>query len=276
MPLDYQLKNRDVVEVILASKNDQSGPKRGWLEFVKTARAKQRIRAWFKNLNREVNLEAGEKLFQEELALSTIEASSIDEKVKRKVLDNSTWKSWDDIMASIGDGSITARQIIRKINVQNNYSNVLKIAPKNEQETATQEILSWDGIVIRYAECCKPKKGDEVKGFITQGQGITIHRSDCNSLLTSPADRIIDIDLTHSHKTDIKVEIVGDNRVGFVRDITDLIASEKIIIDDMKANNPTPETSKVNVAFSIDNIDAATDLFKKIYKMDGIRSVKRK
>jgi GTP pyrophosphokinase len=270
--LNYQLSNRDVVEIILAPKKDVSGPSRGWLEFVKTAKARQRIRSWFKRQNRDENIAEGEKLLSNELAVFNMK--EITEDQKRKTIDAFGRKSWEDILANIGDGSLMANRVVRKIVGQKYYQDLEKKEKIKKADVKEEEHTNLSGIVVRFAECCKPKKGDEVKGYITKGQGITIHRADCHSLLTSAPEKIIDVDFSSTKKIPISVVITGDNRVGLIRDVTALIAKEKLIVDDLKAYNPEPSTSVLNLKFSLEDPNILSDIIPKIMQIEGVTNVK--
>lgn len=281
--LDFHLKNRDVVEILLAPKNDKAGPARDWLEFVKTAKARQRIRTWFKKLNRDENILEGQRLLAQELSVFGSDIDKIPDEQKKKILNETTWREWEDLLSSIGDGSLSSRQIVKRIVGQKLYNEIdqkkfdesRKDSVQTDGQENGQRYSSLEGILVRYAECCKPRKGDEIKGFITQGQGITIHRADCHSLLTSPKERIIDVDFSSKSKVTTKVEIRGENRVGLVRDITSLIANENIIIDDLKASNPEKNVSLIKVAFTVDDPTVITDLLPKICQIEGVKRVRK-
>ncbi len=277
--LNYQLNNRDVVEIVLAPKNDKTGPARDWLEHVKTAKAKQRIKNWYRQSNREENIEQGSKILLSDLRVFSLDGGDISEEVKKKILDETNWRSWDDLLSAIGDGTITAKQIIRKIVGQRLYDELeAKKETKNQTKTVEPEEkrLNLSGILVRYGECCKPKKGDKVKGYITQGQGVTIHKSNCHSLLTSSQDRIVEIDFDIPSKLRTRVEILGKNRVGLVRDIAALIARENIVIEDLKAYNSEKNVSFIDLSFSIENPDILTELLPKIGRIEGVQSVRKK
>ena len=277
--LNYHLNNRDVVQIILAPKNDKSGPARDWLEYVKTAKAKQKIKNWLRQSNREESITQGSKILISELRIFGMETGEINEAQKNKILDEANWRTWDDLLSAIGEGSLTAKQIVKKIVGQKLYD---ELESKKEIKSQTKKIepreerLNLSGILVRYGECCKPKKGDKVKGFITQGQGVTIHKANCHSLLTSSQERIVEIDFDVPSKISARVEISGKNRVGLVRDITTLIAKENIVIDDLKANNPQPSLSYIDLTFSIENPDVLTELLPKLSRIEGIRSVRKK
>jgi len=277
--LNYQLNNRDVVQIILAPKNDKSGPARDWLEYVKTAKAKQRIKNWLRRSNREDSISQGNKILTLELRIFGMETGEINETQKNKILDETNWRSWEDLLAAIGEGSLTAKQIVKKIVGQKLYDELeskKEIKVQSKKIEPREERLNLSGILVRYGECCKPKKGDKVKGYITQGQGITIHKANCHSLLTSSQERIVEIDFDVPSKLSTRVEISGINRVGLVRDITTLIAKENIVIDNLRANNPQPDISYIDLTFSIENPDVLTELLPKLNRIEGVRSVRKK
>ena len=117
---------------------------------------------------------------------------------------------------------------------------------------------------------------DKVKGYITQGQGVTIHKSNCHSLLTSSQDRIVEIDFDIPSKLRTRVEILGKNRVGLVRDIAALIARENIVIEDLEAYNSEKNVSFIDLSFSIENPDILTELLPKIGRIEGVQSGRKK
>lgn len=274
--LDQPLTNRDVVEVILAPKNDKSGPKRGWLDFVVTAKAKQNIRGWYKHLNRDVNEEAGRKLLLEELALFNMSEDSITQENTREIVGTAGWKTWEDVLAAIGDGTVTSRQIVKKIVGQKLYAALDDKKAKSKKGNVPEvdtTLNSLDGILIRYAECCKPKKGDAVKGYITQGMGITIHRADCRNLLTSSQDRVIDVDFSKTEEIDVQISIFGLDRMGFIRDVTSVVSAEKINI--VKIDNKHAENGKslISLVIRVYNPVRALDLLPKLAKVEGVTKV---
>jgi GTP diphosphokinase / guanosine-3',5'-bis(diphosphate) 3'-diphosphatase len=276
--LDQKLHNRDMVEVILAPKNDQSGPPRGWLEFVVTAKAKQNIRSWYKHLNKDVNIEAGHKLLAEELSLFDLTEENLSLDDVNDVIGNAGWKTWDDVLAAIGDGTVTPRLVVKKIVGQKLYQILDEKKAKAKKAVVvekTGQVSNLDGILIRYADCCKPKKGDTVKGFITQGKGITIHRADCRNLLTSPQEKVIDVNFDQTDEIEMKVEIRGLDRVGFIRDITDVVSNEKINIVKIDNKQTVDEGSIINLVIKTGDPARITDLLPKLRNVQGVSRVRK-
>jgi len=274
--LDYKLSNRDVVEIILAPKNDKSGPKRGWLDFVVTAKAKQNIRSWFKHLNRDVNIEAGHKLLSEELVLFNMTEGEVSLEKVKDIVGIAGWKNWEDVLVAIGDGTVSSRQIVKKIVGQKLYQALDEKKAGSKKGTVPgveQSENNLDGILIRYAECCKPKKGDAVKGFITQGMGITIHRADCRNLLTSPQDRVIDISLDIDNEIEVCLSVYANDRVGLIRDVTAVVSNEKINIVKIDINRDDKGESLVSLIIKTDNPHRVADLQAGLYRVKGVTKV---
>ena len=274
--LDHKLSNRDVVEIILAPKNDKNGPPRGWLDFVVTAKAKQNIRSWFKYLNRDVNIEAGHKLLAEELAIFNMTEEEISLDSVKDIVGIAGWKDWEDVLSAIGDGTVTSRQIVKKIVGQKLYSalDAKRVGEKKNDAAGTSEVVNnLDGILIRYAECCKPKKGDAVKGFITQGMGITIHRADCRNLLTSAQEKVIDINFEAASEIEISLSIYGQDRVGFIRDVTAAISSEGIGITKIDNKHSSDSGSIISVVIKSGNPNCVTDLISALRKVEGVTKI---
>lgn len=276
--LDNRLENRDVVEIILAPKNDKTGPSRGWLEFVRTSKAKQNIRSFFKKLNWDDNVEEGHKILTTELQYFGMTEGDLDAEQIKDLVAETAWKSWEDILASIGDGSVTPRQIIKKIIGQKFYIKLDEL--HSENRTGAKEVKengsygNLSGILVRYASCCNPISGDEIKGFITQGKGITIHRADCKNLLGSPQEKIINIDFEIPKNSKVKLKIEGQNRIGFIRDVTSIVSDEKINILDIR-NEANSEQSDIFLTLALTDVSKLPDLMHRLSKIKGVVSVKK-
>lgn len=275
VPLDHKLENRDVVEIILAAKNDKTGPSRGWLEFITTSKARQNIRSFFKRLNWDENVEAGRKLLVQELSLFGMTEGDISEEQIRDLVTETAWKSWEDVLIGIGEGSVTPRQVLKRLIGQ---KILLKIG--EEKETLSPSSIgdtsysNLSGILVRYASCCHPVAGDEIKGFITQGQGISIHKADCKNLLASPEEKIINIDFEIPTTSRISIMVEGENRIGFIRDVTYVISDEKVNIVEIR-NEHEDEKSIIYLAVSLESPDKLADLLHRLSKVDGVIAVKK-
>ena len=203
VPLDYQLKNGDIVE-ILTSK--QAKPSLDWVNMCKTSQARNKIRQWFKKEGREENLLRGKDLLEIELKKKDVEPSAVLNKQETLVemANRMGYSSWDDVCVGIGNGSLTPLQVANKL--YDEYQKYHKVKPEEETvesllaSKANKEVRrknqdaakgkgsggiiveGFEGIPTRFASCCKPLPGDPVVGYITRGRGVTIHHLDCPNI----------------------------------------------------------------------------------------------
>ncbi len=279
-PLSTELHNRDIVEIVVAAKNDKSGPSRDWLDFVRTTKAKQHIRSWYRKLSRDQHIREGKELLAKELALYGVHETEIDEGQQKEVIGTSGWKSWDDVLAAIGDGTVTVRQVAKRLigeHLYHQYHEKQKDKDVLPTETVVREKeASFEGMLIRYAECCNPKKGDEVVGFITRGRGITVHRRDCKNLLTTPDERLIQMNMEVTNILSVPVEVIAENRVGLLRDITQVLAQLDINIDEHKQTKNEHGESVISMKLATDSPDRVMTAVGKLTKLAGVLSVKQK
>ena len=191
VPLDYQLNNGDIVEII-TSKNSP-GPSHDWLNFVKTSSARNRIKQWFKKEQRQSNILKGHDMLEQEMKKRHLSPKELLKEEKlMEVSKRFSFTSIEDLFAAVGDGAITVNQIINKQKeIYFHDAQVEDIAPlplhnstiQHERDTTAIRIKGVDDVAIRLARCCNPLPGDNVLGYITRGRGVSVHRRDCPNML---------------------------------------------------------------------------------------------
>jgi len=198
VPLKYELKNGDIVEVITRS---DAKPSRDWLKFVKTTKARNRIRHYFRQLEKEENIKQGRLILNTELERC---GTTLNEMLKKDRLleaaQKLNFKSVDELLLQIGDGNISARTVAAKLGLdvpstqpatQSTGSETRGMARKNDDSVRVHGLA---GMVTRFAQCCHPIPGDTIVGYITQGRGVSIHRTDCpnvQTLLTESGRKVL-------------------------------------------------------------------------------------
>ncbi len=228
--LDYRLQSGDQVEIITSRRG---GPSRDWLNpnlgYIKSARARQKIRQWFRRQSREENIARGREILGKELRRLGL-AQSRFEKIAR-LFDH---EKVDDFLAAIGCGDIHAQQLAMR---------VVQVRGTEEEEdlrlplTAPLTVPAGDVVVqgvgdllTKTAGCCNPLPGDDILGYVTRGQGVSIHRQDCKNLLyllERDSDRVIEVAWGPEKQTlPVVVIIRAYNRGGLLRDIAGLVADE--------------------------------------------------
>jgi guanosine-3',5'-bis(diphosphate) 3'-pyrophosphohydrolase len=266
--LNHQLINGDMVE-ILTSKTSK-GPSRDWLNpvlgYVKTSDAMQKIRQWFKKLERTENIERGREMLDKmikQLGLKSTEREKLARLFK--------YENLDDFYANIGYGSITTPQIVQRLALQQQQPKITVTTPP-KQPTSAVKIEGVENLLTRLAECCHPLPGDLIVGYITRNRGVTIHRADChNIVLETEKDRLINAEWGDTRASyPVNIQVQSADRVGLVRDITTLVAEEKININSFSSASNGDGTATTFLTLETENL---SQLNRILTKLESIREV---
>lgn len=236
VPLDHELKTGDAVEILTAKRG---GPSRDWLNnslgLVKTARAKSKIRIWFKKQEDEQNLATGRNTLERELQRLGISEVNF-EKLAREL----GFKTPEEMYIDLGTGELSITKLIKQFSETEEIKDILEAnAPAPVQKpTDAIEVLGLKGMLASMAKCCNPAPGDQIVGYITRGRGATIHRQDCpNILLTPDRERLLKVGWGHAEQTfPVPVKIKAYDRQGLMSDISILLSDENININDVSVN----------------------------------------
>ncbi len=268
VPLNYQLSNGDVVEIVSA-KGDK-GPSRDWLNphlgYTKTSHAREKIRQWFKRQERADNIERGRELLEKEMRHLGIKPAEREELAKLFKYDN-----LDDFLAAIGYGGISTHQIAVKLSAQQLPQVKAEIAPPKPPESAIQ-VLGMGNLVTHLAQCCRPVPGDKIIGYVTRSRGVTIHRQDCyNVVYEDEKERLIAVEWGQTDSLyPVNIQVDAWDRVGLIRDITTIVAEEGVNIAEVRSVHHDDHT--VAEHFTLQTKDLA-QLSRLMAKIDGIRGV---
>jgi len=271
--LSYELKNGDVVEIM--STKGAKGPSRDWLNphlgYVKTSHAKEKIRQWFKRQERTENIERGRQLLDKELKRLGI-------KIEREELaELFSYGSVDDFLAAIGYGGVTTHQIVLALAAQQEPPKVVSEVVLPKPVPSAVQVLGVGDLVTHLAQCCHPVPGDRVIGYITRSRGVTIHRQDCyNVLHEDEKDRLVPVEWG---KTDslysVRIQVEAWDRVGLMRDITTIVAEEKINIAAVASTHHDDHTVTEDFTFETEGLAQLSRLLKKIDGVKGVISITR-
>jgi GTP diphosphokinase / guanosine-3',5'-bis(diphosphate) 3'-diphosphatase len=227
VPLSYQLHSGDIVEV-LTSKRER-GPSRDWLALVKTTRARNKIKAWFKAENRKDTEHSGRELLQEHLRKQGLPAQKlVGSTLLADVIREMGFRKADDFYIALGGAKISAKVVVNKV-----MQRLKEGEAADAEPTAADDLLQTrrrrsrpttssskygitvegvDDVMLRMAKCCRPVPGDPIVGYISLGRGITIHRSDCPNVavLKRDPDRFTAVSWDGDAETSFRVEIQVD------------------------------------------------------------------
>ncbi len=281
VPLDYKLKSGSVVEIITSSKQH---PSKDWLTFVKTPRARSKIRQWLRRHERERSISLGKEMLEKAIAQEHIRLSNKEE-VLEAIAGDMSLQSVEELYAQIGIGIISVKHVIGRIKQKLDIKEsplrlVTKLVDKirkKKTETKGIKIKGLDDIVVHLAKCCYPIPGDPVIGFITRGKGITIHRYDCKNIKEADPTRLIDVtwESTDEQTYPAKLMVLSINKMGMLADISAAIAKKEANI--ISANVDSTADNKGIAFFTVEvkNLDHLNEVIRSIKRIKDIISAKR-
>jgi GTP pyrophosphokinase len=284
--LDTTLQSGDQVEVLTAKRG---GPSRDWLNprlnFVKTSRARTKIRQWFKQQNRDENIAAGRELLERELRRLSVETMTYSD-----VAALFGFQSQDDFLAELGTGDITSADIAKRVLNLNKPEEVLKEAHQEglPQADRPQKRVEpkVDGIAVQgtgnlltvMSRCCNPMPPDEIVGFVTRGRGVSVHRRDCPNVLRLDRERLIRVDWGQSppQLSRVKIRVMAYDRAGLLKDIVEVLDLENINMEDASAVTARRDNlAMITATLEVRDAEQLDRVLYKINQVQNVREVRR-
>jgi GTP pyrophosphokinase len=280
VPLDYALQNGEIVEV-LTSKGPH-GPSRDWLNFVKSASAKERIRKWFKSQSREENVAKGRDLLDKELhRMHRVNLADLDEEKLREIAALHRYGAVDDFLAAIGYGDLSTHSVVMRmapsLDTPGGDLRPIPLIP-NVQPIPRVLVHGEKGILTKIAPCCQPVPGDAIVGYTTRGKGVTVHRADCiNAVNAQDQARVVPVDwdseATHIYPVAIKIE--AWDRQGLLRDIATVVAENRVNMSSLEVHVYDDKTAVVSTTVEIDSLAQLSRLMEKLEAVKDVHTVAR-
>ena len=229
--LNHQLENGDQIEILTTKRG---GPSRDWLNpdlgYLRTARARQKVRQWFRRQAREQNIERGRELVEKELRRLSLEHLKLEDVARLFRKD----ENYDEFFSKVGAGDIQPSTIAAKLADTVVEEEDLALPPAYAPEGPTIDtsirVMNVGNLLTNLARCCNPVPGDPIVGYVTRGRGVTIHRRDCpNILRTEEHERLIEVDWGTVKKTyPVRVRIRAYDRTRLLRDIGEVLGNEEV------------------------------------------------
>ena len=278
VPLDYQLQNGDQVEILTARRGK---PSRDWLNlhlgYIKTSRARQKIRQWFRRQDRVETVAQGRKILEKELKRLGFEQKSHEEIATFLKFDKV-----EDLMAAIGYGDINTQQVAAKLieaEKEEEEPELPEVAPP-PPEVSGVTVRGVGDLLTRVAGCCHPLPGDPVVGYVTRGRGITIHRQDCRNILyLEDKERLIEVDWGEDFEQvfPVMIQVLAYDRTGLMRDITEIMVGERINITSANvATHPKDHTAVITATLEISSIVQLSRILDRIEKLPNVFEARRR
>ena len=282
VPLPYELKTGDIVEIVI-SKNHH--PSKDWLNFVKTVKARSKIRHWIKIQETERSLTLGREMCEKAFRKERLNFSVLVRSEKMmQVVGQFGFKTIDDLIANVGYGKITPLQVLRKFAPkvdeeevdESIFNKLLERVRKKKPKTGVL-VKGVDDILIKFGKCCQPVPGDPIIGYITRGYGVTIHRTSCVNALRMNPERQIEVEWNQevTETYPVKIRIISQDRVGLLADVVGNIS--KFGANILNAKTETRENKMVDSFFTI-GVEDTTHLDKivsAVKKVKYVQEVKR-
>lgn len=281
-PLDYQLKNGEFVE-ILTSKT--ANPSQDWLSFVKTSKARNKIRSWLKEEQRDVSVMRGREQLEKELKKHNLE---IKEYLAAKKLTDTAkrygYSNPDDLFASIGFGRINANQVVQKLagkelEERRRDRQLNRSRQPRHREAKGVAVKGVDNLLVRFSKCCTPVPGDEIVGYVTRGRGVSIHRTDCPNVksLSQDSGRQIEVAWNTSEKESFPVdlELKAVDRMNMLSAIMNTIAEGQTNIEAVNTRKLKDDIALILLTVDIYNLEHMQALINRLRQVDGVVSVRR-
>ena len=291
VPLDYKLKNGDIVEIITSKVGK---PSLDWLNIVGSSESRSKIRSWFKKENREENIAKGLDALERECKRlgHDWKALNVGGRLSR-VAKQMNAGSEDDLVAAVGYGGFAVNTVLIKLlelhkkdlQKQEEKTNSLAALEKLKTKKPVKHngtgilVKGEPGLLVRLAKCCSPVPGDSIIGFITRGRGVSVHRADCPNVThgQNDVDRLIDVewDYDGNERFEVNMEIVAYDRTGIMAEIMATLAEMKISI--LSVNAKTSDTKNVTIHMGISIKDLAQFEFvaTKIRRLKDVYAVER-
>ncbi|MDF1593675.1 MAG: bifunctional (p)ppGpp synthetase/guanosine-3',5'-bis(diphosphate) 3'-pyrophosphohydrolase [Desulfobacterales bacterium] len=281
-PLRYELKTGDIIEVI-TSKNHH--PSKDWLNFVKTVKARSRVRQWIKTQDQERSTTLGREMCEKAFRKHRLNFNNLLKSDEMKeVISHFGFKTIDDLIASVGYGKITPLQIVRKFvkepegDPEGSILDKLIGRVRKKKEPSGVTVKGVDDILIRFGKCCQPVPGDRITGYITQGYGVTVHRMQCVNALKMNPERKIDVEWSQDTTVlyPVKIRVRSYDRVGLLADMAATITKSGANI--IKANTETRENKDVDSFFTItvedtNHLDRVLSVIKKVKFVHDVKRI---
>ncbi|MBC8208228.1 MAG: bifunctional (p)ppGpp synthetase/guanosine-3',5'-bis(diphosphate) 3'-pyrophosphohydrolase [Desulfobulbaceae bacterium] len=292
VPLKYELQNGDIVEIV-TSKNQR--PRRGWLAFLKTTRARSRVRSWLRREENEKALNLGREICDRELknhhtTLKKMVKSGHIKLLLKELRSNSL----DDLLTKVGAGVITLQHLVKALQpiemrgVQEQPSELtseelagLKRDDHGGAATkAPSAVISIDGIddmLIKLSQCCNPVPGDAIVGFITTGRGISIHKAECPNLLTTDPQRWMDVAWAETDRGQYRAElqVTAENRRGTIAAISSVVSADDANIVEISARTTLADTVEIRIVLEVANLKHLQKVLTHLRQEEHVISVRR-
>jgi len=282
VPLDTRLASADTVE-IFTSKAEGAGPSRDWLNFVSSSRARNKIRQWFTRERREDAIDMGREEVARALRREAMPVhTSLSSAALVQVAEAMGLADLDALFASVGEGQVSAQSIVQRLSreLRGGVDEQLPTtathhgrAPRRDSTGVYVEGL--DDVMVHLARCCTPVPGDEIIGFVTQGRGVSVHRTDCSNavgLSMRSKERLIEVewDATSQSVFRATLEVLAFDRSRLLADVTQAVSEHHLNIVAARTATTADRVSRMTFEIELADPSHLESLLSSLKRLDGV------
>ncbi len=282
--LTSRMQNGDVVEILTS--DSSSGPSRDWLNLVKTNEAKAKIRQWFKKEKREENVLQGRADLEREMKRSLITVANVDEtELFAPILSRYNLDTLEDLYAAIGYGGVSISKILPKLKVD--YSKLIRkraeqepvspVIPTRKKQVSGVVVDDIDNCLVRLAGCCVPVPGDDIIGFITRGNSVTVHQTNCPHLKGIEPGRLVKVHWEDAENEYFNTTLTVDalNRIDLMADISSALAQMHIMTRGLSMQQIANGDVRVVLNIEVHSLSHLEIVAKRLRKLKDVLKVER-
>jgi GTP pyrophosphokinase len=279
VPLRHELGNGDTVEVVT---QPSAHPSEGWIQVVKTPRARQKIRHWLKEQRREDSISLGREMLAREL--KRLHKQTPGDRELVNVSQSFGFEAADGLLAALGQGDVSVVGVVQRLYPEvreepparkSAFTRLKEIAQKSPEGIRVQGV---GNLMIHLARCCQPVPGEQIVGVVTRGRGISVHRVDCPNVFEDrvPAERRVDLswDVPDTRAFVVKLLVFGDDRKGMLADLANAVtdAGTNIVNADIRAVDGDARGTFLVEVNNLSHLQKVTAAMKRV---KGVRAVER-
>ena len=286
VPLDYELRTGDTVD-ILTSKAQGEGPSQDWLRWVKTPRARNKIRQWFSRERREDALEDGREQLQRLMRKQNVPFKRLaTEDALEQLADEMKFPSLEALFVAVGEGQVSPQSIVARLarsvqgSTEEDVTEVPLARPVHLGQPSSTDVTSGvvvpgsEDVWVRLARCCTPVPGDDILGFVTRGQGVSVHRTDCpnaKSLISQP-ERLIDVTWKAGKPTSfvVAVQVEALDRTRLLSDVATVLSDHHVNILSATSAVGRDRTTMLRFTFELADITHLAEILGAVKKVENV------
>lgn len=283
VPLDYELRTGDTVE-ILASRAESEGPSQDWLRFVKTPRARNKIRQWFSRERREDALEEGKEALHRLMRRQNVPFKRLaTEEALRQLAEEMKFPSLDALYVALGEGHVSPQSVVARLTrsvsgtIEEDATEVPLARPVRIEKPDLTSGVVVPGSVdvwVRLARCCTPVPGDEIMGFVTRGQGVSVHRTDCPNAraLAAQPERLIEVSWRTGKPTSfvVAIQVEALDRTRLLSDVATVLSDHHVNILSATSAVGKDRTTTLRFTFELADITHLAGILAAVKKVENV------